>query len=65
MKTRFRFEQLEVWQAARGIGRASHRMIGEFPGAEIFPLASQVRRVSGSVSSNTVEVFYSDQAKET
>ncbi len=55
MKTRFRFEKLEVWQEARAINRSVYRLTRKFPRGEIFAMSSQVQRASVSVSSNIAE----------
>ncbi len=55
MKTRFRFEQLEVWQEARKINQAIYPLIRKFPREELFAMTSQIRRASISVSSNIAE----------
>ncbi len=55
MKTRFRFEKLEVWQEARVIKRAIYRLTRKFPNSEMFARTSQIRRAAISVSSNIAE----------
>jgi len=55
MKTRFRFEKLEVWQDARKINQAIYRLVRKFPREEFFAMTSQIRRASISVSSNIAE----------
>jgi len=55
MRTRFRFERLEVWQDARKLNREVYRMTRNFPSEERFAMTSQIRRASLSVSSNTAE----------
>ena len=55
MKTRFRFEKLEVWQEARVINRSIYRLTRKFPRQELFAMTSQIRRASVSVSSNIAE----------
>ena len=55
MKTRFRFEKLEVWQEARAINRSIYRLTRKFPRQELFAMTSQIRRASISVSSNIAE----------
>lgn len=55
MKTRFRFEKLEVGQDARGINRAIYRLTKKLPRQELFAMTSQIRRASISVSSNIAE----------
>lgn len=55
MKTRFRFEKLEVWQEARKINQVIYRLTKRFPRQELFAMTSQIRRASISVSSNIAE----------
>ena len=55
MKTRFRFEKLEVWQEARKINQVIYRLTRKFPREELFAMTSQIRRASISVSSNIAE----------
>ena len=55
MKTRFRFEKLEVWQEARKINQVVYRLTRKFPQEELFAITSQIRRASISVSSNIAE----------
>ena len=55
VKTRFRFEKLEVWQDARKINQAIYRLTRKFPREELFAMTSQIRRASISVSSNIAE----------
>jgi four helix bundle protein len=51
----FRFEKLEVWQAARLLNRLIYRRTRTFPESEQFALTSQLRRASISISSNIAE----------
>ena len=55
MKTRFRFEKLEVWQDARKINQTIYRLTRKFPREELFAMTSQIRRASCSISSNIAE----------
>ena len=55
MKTRFRFEKLEVWQEAREINQVIYRLTKKFRREEMFAMTSQIRRASISVSSNIAE----------
>jgi four helix bundle protein len=55
MKTRFRFEKLEVWQEARKINQIIYQLTRNFPREELFAMTSQIRRASTSVSSNIAE----------
>ena len=55
MRTRFRFEKLEVWQEARKINQVIYRLTRKFPREELFAMTSRIRRASISVSSNIAE----------
>lgn len=55
MKTRFRFEKLEVWQEARATNRVIYRLARKFPRNEMFAMTSQIRRAAISISSNIAE----------
>jgi four helix bundle protein len=55
MKTRFRFEKLEVWQEARKINQSIYRLTRKFPREELFSMTSQIRRASTSISANIAE----------
>jgi four helix bundle protein len=55
MKTRFRFEKLEVWQEARKINQSTYRLTRKFPREELFAMTSQIRRAAISISSNIAE----------
>ena len=53
--TRFRFEKLEIWHAARTLNVEIYRMTRKFPAAENYGLVSQMRRASVSISANIAE----------
>jgi len=55
MRTRFRFERLNVWQTARGLNRQVYRLARKLPDYELYAMTSQIRRASVSVSSNIAE----------
>jgi four helix bundle protein len=55
MKTRFRFEKLEVWQEARKLNHAVYCLTKKFPRDEMFAMTSQIRRAAVSVSANIAE----------
>jgi four helix bundle protein len=55
MKTRFRFEKLEVWQEARKINQVIYQLTRKFLREELFAMTSQIHRASISVSSNIAE----------
>ena len=52
---KFRFERLEVWQAAADLEVAVYRVAEKFPADERFELKSQVRRAVHSIPSNIAE----------
>lgn len=51
----FRFEKLEVWQAARRLGGEVYRLTQEWPAREKCGLTAQLRRAVVSVSANIAE----------
>jgi len=51
----FRFEKLEVWQAARQFGGELYRPTRDWPAHEKFGLTAQLRRAAVSVSANIAE----------
>jgi four helix bundle protein len=55
MKTRFRFEKLEVWQEARKINQSVYRLTRGFPRDEMFAMTSQLRRAAVSIAANIAE----------
>jgi len=55
MKTRFRFERLNVWQTARTLNKQVYRLARNLPDYELYAMTSQMRRASVSVSSNIAE----------
>jgi four helix bundle protein len=55
MKTRFRFEKLDVWQEARTANRTIYRLARKFPKHEMFAMTSQIKRAAISISSNIAE----------
>jgi four helix bundle protein len=55
MRTRFRFENLEVWQEGRVLNREVYRITRRFPDIEKFAMTSQIRRASISITSNIAE----------
>lgn len=55
MRTRFRFEKLEVWQEARKINQVIYRLTKRFPREEVYAMTSQIRRASVSVCANIAE----------
>jgi four helix bundle protein len=55
VRTRFRFEKLEVWQEARKINHSVYRLTQNFPRRELFAMTSQLRRASISIAANIAE----------
>ena len=51
----FGFEDLEVYQAARGFRGRVYRLIKLLPGEERFALAQQMRRAAVSITNNIAE----------
>lgn len=51
----YRFEQLEIWQAAVEYGKAVYLLSKQLPKDELFGLTSQIRRATVSISSNIAE----------
>ena len=49
------FEDLEVYQLARGFRRAMYRVAEKLPDTEKFGLANQIRRASVSLTNNIAE----------
>ena len=49
------FRKLEICRIARDLNRVIYLLSNDFPKAEIYGLISQIRRASGSVSSNVAE----------
>ena len=52
-----RFEDLEVWQAARTLARGIYALSNEGPFSKDFGFRDQIRRAAVSVSSNIAEGF--------
>ncbi|HLR77367.1 MAG TPA: four helix bundle protein [Balneolaceae bacterium] len=61
---RISFEKLDVWQMSREFTAAIYEITSKFPAFEKFGLTSQLRRASGSVSSNIAEGSSRATAKE-
>jgi four helix bundle protein len=55
MRTRFRFEKLEVWQEARKVNQSVYQLTQNFPRRELFAMTSQLRRAAVSISANIAE----------
>jgi four helix bundle protein len=59
-----RFEDLRVWQEARGIVRQVYQMTATFPKTEWYSLSSQIQRAAVSAMSNIAEGFERGTNKE-
>jgi len=55
MKTRFRFEKLEVWQEARKSSGSIRRLTQKFTSHEMSGMTSQLRRAAVSIPSSIAE----------
>lgn len=64
MPTVERFEDLRVWQEARGVMSAVYQLTAQFPPEERYGLASQIRRAAVSTLSNIAEGFERGTTKE-
>jgi four helix bundle protein len=58
------FRQLRVWQGGMELVEAVYRSSAAFPRAEVYGLASQVRRAAVSVPSNIAEGHSRQSTKE-
>lgn len=58
------FEDLEVWQKARGLTLQIYKLTKKFPPEERYGLVPQMRRAVISVSSNIAEGFARQQTKD-
>lgn len=59
-----RFEDIEVWQKARGLSKAIYAVTGDGAFARDFGLSDQIRRAAVSVMSNIAEGFERGSNKE-
>jgi four helix bundle protein len=64
MPTVQRFEDLRVWQEARGIVGDVYRLAAHLPSNELYGLSSQMQRAAVSVMSNIAEGFERETNKE-
>lgn len=55
MLTKFRFEDLEVWQKAILLAKNIYQITDSFPKSEKYNLVSQLKRASTSISCNIAE----------
>ena len=55
MKTKFKFENLIIWQKAMDYGEMIFQLSSLFPKEEIYNLTSQIRRAVDSISLNICE----------
>jgi four helix bundle protein len=51
----YSFEKLQVWQEARILKKRIYQITQSFPREELFGLTTQIRKSSGSISSNLAE----------
>jgi four helix bundle protein len=51
----YSFEKLEVWQAARVFKKSIYQITQKFPREELFGLSMQIRKSTGSITSNLAE----------
>jgi four helix bundle protein len=52
----YSFVKLEVWQAARVFKKSIYQITQKFPREELFGLSMQIRKSTGSITSNLAEV---------
>lgn len=64
MATIRRFEELEIWQMARGMSVATWKIILETPLGSDYALRSQISRSCGSIQDNIAEGFERGGNKE-
>ncbi len=62
--SKFRFEDLEIWQESIKYGIDIYRTTKKFPNEELFGLSSQLKRASLSISSNIAEGSGADSVKD-
>lgn len=58
------FKELIVWQKARDLAIIIYKLTGDFPAAEKYALANQMRRAVISISSNIAESYHRFHSKE-
>jgi four helix bundle protein len=58
------FQDLDVWRAAHELTLASYKLSADFPKAEVYGMASQLRRAAASVPSNIAEGWGRRSTKE-
>lgn len=51
------FQDLKIWQEAHSITLEIYRLAKNFPKEELYSLADQIKRSSGSVAANIAESF--------
>ncbi len=54
-KTRFKFENLIIWQKAMNFGEDIHQLSNNFPKKEMYNLSSQILRAVDSIALNISE----------
>jgi four helix bundle protein len=55
MESKFKFENLIIWQKSMELGETINEMVKSFPAYELYNLSSQIRRAADSVSLNISE----------
>lgn len=60
----FRFEKLEIWQAAISYTNDIYSITKKFPREELFSLVDQLRRCSSSIAANIAEGSGSSSDKD-
>ena len=53
--TKFKFEDLIIWQKAMDLGEEMNKLSSQFPKEETYNLSSQLRRASDSIALNISE----------
>jgi len=53
--TKFKFEDLIIWQKAMDLGEEMNKLSSQFPKEETYNLSSQLRRATDSISLNISE----------
>jgi four helix bundle protein len=64
METKFKFEDLIIWQKAMVIGEALNELVKRFPDKEKFNLSSKVLRAADSIEINISEGSIEQSPKE-
>ncbi len=64
MRPHFRFEDLEIWQAARSLAVAFHRLANELDKRRLYRYAEQLRSAGLSLTNNIAEGSGSTHSRE-